>query len=328
MKDNFKNKEILVTGGTGTFGRLCIQTILKNTKAKRVVVFSRDELKQEEMRTIYGFTDKRLRYFIGDVRDKERLQRAFVGIDIVIHAAALKQVPSCEYNPLEAVKTNIGGAENIIDAAINAGVKNVVALSTDKAVNPINLYGATKLVAEKLFVQANNYSNINGTKFSCVRYGNVLGSRGSVLPLFQHQKEQGEITITDINMTRFWIQLDEGVRFVMKSVGRMSGGEIFVPKLSSMKVIDLANIIAPGCKIKKIGIRAGEKLHEILISDEECRRTYEFPDYFVIKPLNIFNKPENKLLSKSRLTKLPIYSSDTNSNWLTIKYMSKLVKTI
>jgi UDP-N-acetylglucosamine 4,6-dehydratase len=263
MKKNnnfWKNKMVLVTGGTGSFGKKFIQTLLKEYPIKRLVIYSRDELKQEEMRTMHGFQDKRLRFFIGDVRDKGRLDRALVDIDIVIHAAALKQVPACEYNPIEAIRTNINGAENIINAAIDKGVQRVLALSTDKAVSPINLYGATKLVAEKLFVQGNNYSSADGTKFSCVRYGNVVGSRGSVVPLFLHQKKNGVITITDTKMSRFWLTLDQCVRFVIRCVEQMNGGEIFVPKIPSMKIIDLAKVLAPNSKIKIIGIRPGEKI--------------------------------------------------------------------
>jgi UDP-N-acetylglucosamine 4,6-dehydratase len=229
----FEGKSILVTGGTGSFGRQFIRTVLEEHHPARLIVFSRDELKQHQMR-VEGYADTRLRYFIGDVRDQDRLRRAFHGVDVVIHAAALKQVPACEYNPLEAVKTNIDGAANIIDAAIDAGVGRVLALSTDKAVNPINLYGATKLVAEKLFVQANSYSGKGGTRFSCVRYGNVVGSRGSVIPLFRRQVADGRITITDERMTRFWITLTQGVRFVLKCIALMTGGEVFVPKIPSM----------------------------------------------------------------------------------------------
>lgn len=301
MIDNIQNtkyfdgKMILITGGTGSFGKKFIKTLLKETNFKRLVIFSRDELKQEEMRTMHEFNDERLRFFIGDIMDKERLYRAMVGINIVVHAAALKQVPTCEYNPIEAIRTNIIGAENIINAAIDMKVDKVIALSTDKAVNPINLYGATKLVAEKLFIQGNNYSSVDGTKFCVVRYGNVVGSRGSVIPLFNHQKKNGILKLTDKTMTRFWITLDQGVRFVMKCTEICFGGEIFVPKIPSMKIMNLARMIAPKSKIKTIGIRPGEKIHEMLISQDEARNTYEFDDMFVIKPVNLLREPNNIL---------------------------------
>jgi len=316
-KNNYLDRKmVLVTGGTGSFGKQFIKKILK-TKIKRLVVYSRDELKQEEMRTMHGFTDKRLRYFIGDVRDKERLKRAMVDIDVIVHAAALKQVEAAEYNPLEVIKTNIIGASNIIDVAIDSGVKKVIALSTDKAVSPANLYGATKLVAEKLFIQGNNYSSSNGTKFCCVRYGNVVGSRGSVVPLFIHQKENGSLTITDEKMTRFWITLDEGVNLVLKAIKYTKGGEIFIPKISSMKIVDLAKAIAPKSKIKVVGIRPGEKIHEVLISMEEARHTYSFGNMYVIRPMSLFNEPKNMIWKKRNLVKLPEYSSDSNDKWLT-----------
>jgi len=248
--------------------------MLKEHAPKRLVIFSRDELKQHDMRAA-GFDHPSLRYFIGDVRDAARLDRAFVGVTIVVHAAALKQVPACEYNPFEAIQTNIMGGHNVIDAAINRGVRRVLALSTDKAVNPINLYGATKLCAEKMFVQANAYAGSQDSRFSCARYGNVVGSRGSVIPVFLEQKSRGRITLTDPRMTRFWLTLDQGVRFVVSSIEQMHGGEIFVPKIPSMRMVDLAETIAPGCEIETIGIRPGEKLHEVLISEDEARNTLE-----------------------------------------------------
>lgn len=329
MKKNnsfWKNKMVLVTGGTGSFGKKFIEILLKEYPIKRLVVYSRDELKQEEMRTIHGFQDKRLRFFIGDVRDKNRLDRAFVDIDIVIHAAALKQVPACEYNPIEAIRTNINGAENIINAAIDKGVQKVLALSTDKAVSPINLYGATKLVAEKLFVQGNNYSSADGTKFSCVRYGNVVGSRGSVIPLFLHQRKNGAITITDTRMSRFWLTLEQGIRFVIRCVEQMTGGEIFVPKIPSMKITDLAKVIAPNSKIKIIGIRPGEKLYETLISENETPNTYEFKDMYIIKPVNLFREPKNSIWSRGKKMKQERYDSNLNKEWLTAKQLMKMVK--
>ena len=323
-KHYLDGKMILVTGGTGSFGKQFIKKALKY-KIKRLVIFSRDELKQEEMRTMYGFTDKRLRYFIGDVRDKERLNRAMIDIDIVVHAAALKQVPAAEYNPMEAIKTNIIGASNIVDVAIDRRVKKVIALSTDKAVSPANLYGATKLVAEKIFTQGNNYSSADGAKFSCVRYGNVVGSRGSVVPLFLHQRENGQVTVTDDQMTRFWLTLDQGVDLVLKSIEMMEGGEIFVPKIPSMKIIDLARVVAPKCKVKIMGIRPGEKLHEVLISEEEAHHTYEYKGMYVIRPMSLFREPKNLIWTKGKKMDVGSYSSDNNSQWLDDVQMKKLI---
>lgn len=276
-----QQKSILVTGGTGSFGQEFVKTVLKKD-IKKVIVFSRDELKQYEMSQVV--TDSRVRFFLGDVRDKDRLYRAFDGVDIVIHAAALKQVPACEYNPFEAIKTNVLGAQNVIEAAIDKGVNKIIALSTDKAVSPLNLYGATKLCSDKLFVAANSYVGEKETRFSVVRYGNVVGSRGSVLPLFQKLRENGFIPVTDQRMTRFWITLEQGVQFVLDSLTRMHGGEIYVPKIPSMKIIDLARAVAPECKIKYIGIRPGEKLHELMITEDDARRTLEFDRYYVIQP--------------------------------------------
>ncbi|MCX8024370.1 MAG: UDP-N-acetylglucosamine 4,6-dehydratase (inverting), partial [Thermanaerothrix sp.] len=251
---NWSEKVVLVTGGTGSFGRKFVQVMLEEYHPAKIIVFSRDELKQHEMR-VSGFDHPSLRYFIGDVRDLQRLRRAFDGVDIVVHAAALKQVPACEYNPMEAIKTNILGSSNVIEAALEAGVERVIALSTDKAVNPVNLYGATKLAAEKLFVQSNAYAGGKATRFSCVRYGNVVGSRGSVVPVFLRQRESGVLTITDERMTRFWISLDQGVRFVIHCLEQMMGGEVFVPKIPSMRVLDLARAIAPEARLEVIGIR-------------------------------------------------------------------------
>jgi UDP-N-acetylglucosamine 4,6-dehydratase len=304
---------VLLTGGTGSFGRKFTETILRETRLKKLIIFSRDELKQHEMRT--AFDDARLRYFIGDVRDRDRLHRAVQGVDVVIHAAALKQVPSCEYNPFEAVKTNILGASNIIDLSIDAGVKRVLALSTDKAVNPINLYGATKLVAEKLFVQGNAYSGASGTAFACVRYGNVVGSRGSVIPVFRQQAASGKITITDERMTRFWITLEQGVRFVAKCTGLMQGGEVFVPKIPSMRITDLAEVVAPGCQRESIGIRPGEKLHEVLVSRDESRYTLEFDDMYLIQPVHPWWK-EREYPGARPMQDGAKYSSDANTWWL------------
>ena len=313
-----KNKIILVTGGTGSFGKKFIETILKEYDPKTIRIYSRGELKQHNMREQFKhFTNsEKLRFFIGDVRDKNRLHRAIKGVDIIIHTAALKQVPACEYNPIEAVRTNIDGAVNIIDTAIENNIEKVIALSTDKAVYPVNLYGATKLVAEKLFVQGNTYRGKYGTKFSCVRYGNVMGSRGSVIPIFLKQKKEGTITITDSNMTRFWITLEQAVRFVINCIDSMQGGEIFIPKIPSMKIIDLAKVIAPEAKINITGIRPGEKIHEILLTAEEARHAKEFDDYYIIEPEFHFWDRDNFIDGKG----LPddySYSSNGNDCWLT-----------
>jgi UDP-N-acetylglucosamine 4,6-dehydratase len=311
-------KAVLVTGGTGSFGRRFVETVLRDYNVARLVVFSRDEAKQEEMRTKYNLNDPRIRYFIGDVRDRDRLYRALSGIDAIVHAAALKQVPALEYNPIEAVKTNIDGSENLINAAIDRGVKRVIAISTDKAVNPINLYGATKLVAEKLFTQGNIYADPQtGTKLACTRYGNVIGSRGSVIPLFLQQREKGVITVTDERMTRFWLTLDQGVKFVLHCLENMAGGEVFVPKLPSMSLKDVANVIAPDCRIENIGIRAGEKLHEVLISRNESPYAYELDDMYVIEPVIFFRKPADWPWSRyKKMESGTKYASDTNTQWM------------
>lgn len=319
---NLSGKTILVTGGTGSFGRKFIQTVLKQD-IKKVIVFSRDELKQFEMAQEY--TDPRIRFFIGDVRDKDRLYRAFDGVDVVVHAAALKHVGACEYNPFEAIKTNIHGAQNIIEAAIDKGVQRVIALSTDKAASPINLYGATKLASDKLFVAANAYVGMKDTKFSVVRYGNVVGSRGSVVPFFKKIRHTGKLPITDERMTRFWITLDQGVQFVLDNLERMHGGEIFVPKIPSMKVIDLAKAIAPECEIEFVGIRPGEKLHEAMITEDDARHTLEFEQYYVIQPeFSWWSKDglkDGKLLNDDFK-----YTSDTNTQWLTVDQLRLLVE--
>lgn len=319
-----KNKNILVTGGTGSFGKKFIRKVLEYD-INKVIVFSRDELKQYEMKQ--EFKDERLRFFIGDVRDKDRLYRAFDGVDIVVHAAAMKHVEACEYNPFEAVKTNINGAQNIIEAAIDRGVEKVIALSTDKACSPINLYGATKLASDKLFVAANSYVGDKNTRFAVVRYGNVVGSRGSVVPFFQKVKENGVIPITDERMTRFWITLDQGVQFVIDGLSRMNGGEIFVPKIPSMKVTDLAKAIAPECKTEVVGIRAGEKLHEAMITEDDARRTVEFKDYYVIQPEFSWWKSN----SENEGNVLPDgfkYTSDLNEDWLTVEQLKELVEKV
>src|SRR5215831_14229553 len=289
---NWSEQSVLVTGGTGSFGKKFVEIMLREYSPKRLVIFSRDELKQHDMRAA-GLDHPSLRYFIGDVRDPARLERAFSGVSVVVHAAALKQVPACEYNPFEAIQTNIMGGRNVIDAAINQGVKRVLALSTDKAVNPINIYGATKLCAEKMFVQANAYAGSQDTRFSCARYGNVVGSRGSVIPVFLEQRKQGKITVTDQRMTRFWLTLERGVRFVVRCIEQMHGGEIFVPKIPSMKLVEIAEAVAPGCEVEFIGIRPGEKLHEVLVSEDEARNTLELPHMYLIQPAHPWWKTEH-----------------------------------
>jgi UDP-N-acetylglucosamine 4,6-dehydratase/5-epimerase len=282
---NWKEASVLITGGTGSFGHKFVDLMLRENKPRKLIVFSRDELKQHDMRQRFpDGGDSPMRYFIGDIRDRDRLTRAFHDVDVVIHAAALKQVVACEYNPFEAVQTNIVGTRNVLDAAIDAGVSRVLAVSTDKAVNPVNLYGATKLCAEKIVVQGNAYAGDTGARFSVARYGNVVGSRGSVVPIFLEQRNNGKLTVTDERMSRFWITLDEGVRFVRDCVELMHGGEIFVPKIPSMNVMDLAKALAPDSEIEIVGIRPGEKLHEVLISEDEARHTLEMDDLYVIQP--------------------------------------------
>src|SRR6266404_1216529 len=320
---NWSEQVVLVTGGTGSFGRKFVEVMLRECHPEKLIVFSRDELKQHDMRTT-GFDDPTLRYFIGDVRDAQRLERALSGVSVVVHAAALKQVPACEYNPFEAIQTNIIGGRNVIDAAIDQGVRRILALSTDKAVNPINLYGATKLCAEKVFVQANAYAGAKNTRFSCARYGNVVGSRGSVIPIFIEQRRRGKITITDPRMTRFWLTLEHGVRFVISCLEQMHGGEIFVPKIPSMRLLDLAETIAPGCQVEYIGIRPGEKLHEVLVSEDESRQTVETEDMYVIQPSHPWWKAENWIHAKALRDGFR-YSSDTNERWLTRRQLEELV---
>jgi UDP-N-acetylglucosamine 4,6-dehydratase/5-epimerase len=324
---DWSDKVVLVTGGTGSFGKMMLNVMLREYHPAKLIVFSRDELKQHDMR-MAGFDDPCLRYFIGDVRDEQRLRRAFHGVDIVIHAAALKQVPACEYNPMEAIKTNILGSSNVIDAALDAGVKHVLALSTDKAVNPVNLYGATKLCGEKLFVQSNAYAGGLATRFSCVRYGNVVGSRGSVVPVFIKQRQNGKVTITDARMTRFWITLEQGVRFVIRCIEQMHGGEVFVPKIPSMSILDLAKAVAPNTEIDIVGIRPGEKLHEVLISEDEARTTIEMDDMFVVQPAEMtwfgreWEKQGQSLPDGFR------YASNTNAQWLTVEQIQKIIEPI
>ena len=318
----FDGKNILLTGGTGSFGKKFTEIMLREFNPSSLRIYSRGEFNQYQMKQ--EFNDKRLRFLIGDVRDRDRLYRAMNGIDIVVHAAALKQVPACEYNPIEAVKTNIDGSVNVIDAAIDNSVEKVMAISTDKAVHPVNLYGATKMVAEKMFVQGNTYTGKGRTRFSCVRYGNVIGSRGSVIPLFNEQKEEGVLTITDERMTRFWLTLDQGVHFVLNSIQRMHGGEIFIPKIPSMKITDLADAIAPEATKMFTGIRPGEKLHEIMITEDESRHAKEFSDYFVIEPEFSFWKKENTSSGKS-LPDNYRYSSDINDKWLTTEQLKQIL---
>jgi UDP-N-acetylglucosamine 4,6-dehydratase (inverting) len=318
----FDDKTILLTGGTGSFGNKFTEILLSEHDPESVRIYSRGELLQMEMQN--RFDDSRLRFLIGDVRDRDRLYRAASGVDIIVHAAALKHVPACEYNPIEAVRTNIEGSVNVIDAAIDNSVEKIMAISTDKAVHPVNLYGATKMVAEKLFVQGNTYTGWEKTRFSCVRYGNVIGSRGSVIPLFKEQRKNGVITITDDRMTRFWITLERGVRFVMDCIARMKGGETFVPKIPSMKVIDLANVIAPDAERKVTGIRSGEKLHEILLTEDEARHTKELDNYFVIEPEHPFWEKDNFMDGKS-LPEGFRYTSDSNDKWLTEGEIGKIV---
>ena len=322
MLEILKDKTVLITGGTGSFGKKFTLKALE-LGVKKIIVFSRDELKQYEMKQ--EFKDERIRFFIGDVRDKDRLYRAFDGVDIVIHAAAMKHVDACEYNPFEAIKTNIHGAQNIIEAAIDRGVEKVIALSTDKACSPVNLYGATKLASDKLFVAANAYVGEKKTKFSVVRYGNVVGSRGSVVPFFKKIKYTGRVPITDERMTRFWITLDQGVQFVLDNLERMYGGEIFVPKIPSMNIMDLAQAIAPNCEIELVGIRPGEKLHEAMIMEDDARHTVEFDTYYVIQPEFSWWKM-TQVGDGKPLEDGFAYTSDNNTEWLTIKQLEELVK--
>ena len=329
-----KNKSILITGGTGSFGKNFIKYIYKKHKnLKKIVVFSRDEWKQHELSNELKIDKKKIRFFLGDVRDRNRLITALKGIDIVIHAAALKQVPAAEYNPLEFIKTNISGANNVIEASLKNDVKKVIALSTDKAAAPINLYGATKLTSDKLFISANNYKGKSKTKLSVVRYGNVFGSRGSVIPVLLKQIPSGTITITDKNMTRFSITLTEGVKFVNECLRLMQGGEIFVPKIPSYNILTLANALAPKCKIKYTGIRSGEKIHEEMISTHDSHKTLEYKKFFVIKPdSKFFTWKESKLNKKNknlRGKKCPqgfSYSSHNNTNFLTVEQLRKLIR--
>jgi len=323
----FNDKNILITGGTGSFGKKATEIILKKYEPKRLIIFSRDELKQYEMAKTYPDSKYDcMRYFIGDVRDKERLYRAFQGVNYVIHAAALKQVPAAEYNPFEAVKTNIVGAQNVINVAIDQGVKKVIALSTDKAANPINLYGATKLCADKLFIAGNAYVGRDHTTFGVVRYGNVVGSRGSVIPFFMEHKKNGYLPITDPRMTRFWITLEQGVEFVLWGLEHMCGGELFVPKIPSMNIMDLAKAIAPECETKIVGIRPGEKLHELMITRDDARQTLELDNFYVIQPNFKFWDRRCSWDSGRSVPEQFEYSSEFNPWRLSIEEMRALIE--
>lgn len=330
----FNNKNILITGGTGSFGKKYTKILLENYKPNKIIIYSRDELKQYEM--AQEFSSSSMRYFIGDVRDENRLNTAMNGVDFVIHAAAMKHVPIAEYNPMECIKTNIHGAQNVINASLKNRVEKVIALSTDKACNPVNLYGATKLASDKLFIAANNIAGTSPTRFSVVRYGNVVGSRGSVVPLFKKLIENGakELPITDERMTRFWITLEDGVKFVLKNFARMQGGELFIPKIPSMKIIDLAATLAPNLPIKIIGIRPGEKLHEIMISADDTMHSLEFDDHYVIGPSIKFYDKEadfaiNRLGEKGRAVNSNFeYRSDNNTQWLNQQSLKEMMERI
>ena len=331
MTQEWQNKTILITGGTGSFGRKFIEAILDSHHPRKLIIFSRDELKQYEMREHFpDGSGSVVRYFLGDVRDQDRLYRAFDGVDIVVHAAALKQVPAAEYNPLEFIKTNVLGAANVIDVAIDRNVKRVIALSTDKAVNPINLYGATKLCADKLFVAANSYSGLHQTRFSVVRYGNVVGSRGSVVPFFLKMRKSGVLSITDPRMTRFWITLEQGVNFVVSCLGRMQGGEVLIPKIPSMNIMDLTRAIAPECRTEIVGIRPGEKLHEVMVTEDDARHTVEHEDSYAILP-SFHDWDSSNYVNQNGGKPCPDgfrYSSDTNTQWLTVEQLQKMVASL
>ena len=320
---DLSGKTILLTGGTGSFGNAFVERVATTWPDSVVRVFSRDELKQSEMRAKFG--DDRVRYMIGDIRDRGRMTRAAQGADILVHAAAMKQVPACEYNPFEAVRTNVLGAQHVVDAAIDAGVSLVVGLSTDKAVNPVNLYGATKLCAEKIIVQGNAYAAHSDTKLACVRYGNVLGSRGSVVPLFRDQAERGGLTITDDRMTRFWITLDQAVDLVLYALEHMRGGEVFIPKIPSMRVVDLAEAMAPGIPIRVTGIRPGEKLHELLLTSDEARHAVDAGDVYVVLPEHPWWSDSSGWLDGKPLEDSFVYASDSNEEWLGVDELRALV---
>ena len=323
-----KDKVILITGGTGSFGKCFTRYVLTHYEPKKVIIYSRDEFKQWMMAEEFKEFAEKLRFFIGDVRDGERLRRACEGVDYIIHAAALKQVPACEYNPNEAIKTNIHGAMNVIDAALDSGVHKVVALSTDKAVNPVNLYGGTKLVSDKLFVAANAYAGVKDINFSIVRYGNVAGSRGSVIPLFHKLIKEGarELPITDVRMTRFWISLTQGVELVIKALAEATGGETFISRIPSFKITDLAEAMLPGCSIRETGIRPGEKLHEIMVTTEDSFTTYEYDRHFIVYPQMTWNNRQQPDLSGRKVEEGFSYSSGTNTEWLSVEDIRELLK--
>lgn len=323
-----KDKTILITGGTGSFGKCFTRYVLTHYEPKKIIIYSRDEFKQWMMAEEFKEFADRLRFFIGDVRDIERLRRACEGVDYIIHAAALKQVPACEYNPNEAIKTNIHGAMNVIDAALDSGVHKVVALSTDKAVNPVNLYGGTKLVSDKLFVAANAYAGAKDINFSIVRYGNVAGSRGSVIPFFYSLIKEGatELPITDVRMTRFWISLTQGIELVIKALKEATGGETFISKIPSFKITDLAEAMLPGCGIKETGIRPGEKLHEIMVTTEDSFTTYEYEKHFIVYPQMTWNNRQKPDLSGQKVEEGFSYSSGTNKQWLSVEDIRELLK--
>ena len=328
---NCSEKTILITGGTGSFGKKFVEKVFKKFKPKKVIIYSRDEYKQFLMRQQFKEFDEAIRYFIGDVRDKERLYRAFDGVDYVIHSAALKQVPSCEYNPFEAIKTNINGAQNVIDAAINKGVKKVVALSTDKAVNPINLYGATKLASDKLFISANAYAGEHDTNLSVVRYGNVSGSRGSVIPFFKSLIDEGikKLPITDLRMTRFWITLDEAVELVFDALDISKGGETYVSKIPSFKIVDLAKAMIPNVELEEVGIREGEKIHEVMITEYDSFFTYEYEKYYIIYPyFEWWDFKQHFIPGGKRVKEFFRYSSDTNTKWFGVEDLKERLKDI
>lgn len=324
------NKSILITGGTGSFGKAFTRYVLENYNPTKIIIYSRDEFKQFLMQNEFKEYSDKLRFFIGDVRDKERLKRAFEGVDYVVHAAALKQVPACEYNPAEAIKTNIHGAQNVIDAALDTGVKKVVALSTDKAVNPVNLYGGTKLVSDKLFIAANAYAGGKDICFSIVRYGNVAGSRGSVIPFFHNIIKNGgtELPITDYRMTRFWISLRQGVELVIKALAESKGGETFISKIPSFKITDLAQAMLPSCKMPEVGIREGEKLHEIMVTVEDSLNTYEYDKHFIVYPQVTWNDKQKINMSGKKVPDGFSYSSGNNSEWLSVEQIRELLKTV
>lgn len=323
------NKTILITGGTGSFGHHFVDYVLEHYQPKKLIIYSRDEYKQFNMQNAYKKYDSILRFFIGDVRDKERLTRALCGVDYVIHAAALKQVPACEYNPIEAIKTNINGACNVIDACLDADVKKVVALSTDKSVSPVNLYGSTKMVSDKLFAAANAYSGAEGTKFAVVRYGNVAGSRGSVIPFFQNIIDNGgkSLPITDYHMTRFWISLEEGVKLVIKALEESRGGETFISKIPSFKITDLAQAMLPGCEMPEVGIREGEKIHEIMVTAEDSGYTYEYEKHYIIYPNYNWWNPDRLIPGGTKVKPGFAYSSGDNKDWLSVKDIQKKLLT-